>query len=625
MSTGVKDMAEPITTGLASAATTKIVSNVVDDLYLYLKNKATYHIKKADINRKLPNLINNINNVRFVKTLWQVDKAVDVESFYCDSHIILENKRGRKNSRKKINLVSDLKTNNNLVIRGIAGQGKSILLRHLFINEIGVGHHIPIFIEFRRIQKNETLLTHISRFLYILDLPIDDKIFQVLSKSGKFMFFLDGFDEIPDEQLSSILNELEYLVSISRDCQFIVTSRPNSPIEMSPLFNVVILDDLQGNEYEKVIKKLSDTPKYADTIIKRIKSQKSAVSELLCTPLLVTLLLISYKSYQEIPVQLSDFYESIFITLLQRHDGTKPTFTRPRNCSLNDNQYRQIFDAFCFESKKQKGNYFNYQQIYSLLEKSMSLLGINEDVDSYIKDIKNVTCLLLEESNQYRFIHRSVQEYYSASFIRTRPENITVKFYSTCQKDEVAVRWSQELDFLSDIDKYRHHKYYLIPICSRMMGYDHDVEYSFIHPEAMSLERTKNILGSYLMGFTENGKPLMNRLYWGYRNNYWDYLGSGLTMELFHLDYTEVISSISSGKFVINIEESIRQFLISISKHDKEKLTWISINQMLDEGFLINEIQQIAQNISSQAYILWNKAISYINTEDSFINTFDMV
>ena len=86
------------------------------------------------------------------------------------------------------------------------------------------------------------------------------------------MFFLDGFDEIPDEQLSSILNELEYLVSISRDCQFIVTSRPNSPIEMSPLFNVVILDDLQGNEYEKVIKKLSDTPKYADTIIKRIKS-----------------------------------------------------------------------------------------------------------------------------------------------------------------------------------------------------------------------------------------------------------------------------------------------------------------------------------------------------------------
>lgn len=619
-------MVEPFIAPSAFSASEKALSNVIDDLYTYLKSQASVKIKKADIQRKLPSLCDYIDSVRLVKTLWQTDKAIDVEYFYCDSHVVLQGKRSKKSYRKKINFVSNLNSYDNFVIQGIAGQGKSILLRHLFINETLVGSHIPIFIELRRIQRNEALLTHISRFLHILDLPSDDTLIQILLKSGRFMFFLDGFDEIAHDQMSSILNELEYLTSISRSCQFIVTSRPNSPIAMSPLFNVVLLDNLRGNEYHRVIRRLSDSKKYADAIIAKIKAQESGVSQLLCTPLLVTLLLVSYKSYQAIPIQLSDFYESIFANLLQRHDGTKPTFTRPRKCSLNDNQYRQVFDAFCFESKKQDSKVFEYQQIYSFAKKAMSLLDINEDVDAYIKDIKNITCLLLEESNQYRFIHGTVQEYYSASFIKNLPEPSALKFYQACLDPRKASHWLQELAFLSDIDIYRHTKYFLLPVCSRFMGYEQEVDPTFLHPAEISLDRTINILGTWLLGFRyDEGKPRCSSLHFGFTFQALNYRVEEIDFihEIFFFDYTELMDNIVSGKTAINTQGKSARISANTGEH--LDVTLISIKQILDEGLLTSEFKSIAQRLSLIAYTQWHQAISYLNKKDAFIKTVEVI
>jgi len=615
-------MVESLIAYSSLAASQKLLSNAVDDLYTYLKNKASVKIKQADIQRKLPMLRDYIENVRLVKTLWQIDKAVDVESFYCESHVVIRKKRSEGTYRRRINFVSDLNSKDNFVIQGIAGQGKSILLRHLFINETRIGSHIPIFIELRRIQKDETLLDNISRSLNILDLPSDNKLIEILLKSGKFIFFLDGFDEISSDRMPSILNELEYLTFLSRDCQFIVTSRPNSPIAMSPVFNVVLLDNLRGKEYEKVIRKLSDTKKYADVIIAKIKSQKPGMSGLLCTPLLVTLLLISYKSYQVIPIQLSDFYESIFINLLQRHDGTKPTFTRPRKCSLNDNQYRHVFDAFCFESKKSKNEFFDYQKVYSLVEKATSLLSINEDIDAYIKDITSITCLLLEESNRYRFIHRTVQEYYSASFIKSRPEPIATRFYQACLDPSKSLHWDQELSFLSDIDRYRHSKYYLLPLCSTRMGYDDDVDSTFLHPSDISLDRTKNILGFLQLEIKQNGKPEPISMYSTVSFHFYGVPIWDIFSELRAFDYTGLLANIVSGKVVTNTKEipfSLRR------GGAKEKSTWISVGQILDEGFLTSEFKSVAQRISSHAYNIWLQTTSYLNQQDALIKTVEVI
>jgi len=426
------------------------------------------------------------------------------------------------------------------------------------------------------------------------------------------MFFLDGFDEIAEQQRLSILNELEYLTSVSRSCQFIVTSRPESPIAMSPLFNVISFDNLRGNEYQKLIMKLSDTKKYAHAIIARIKAQQPGISELLCTPLLVTLLLMSYKFYQTIPTKLSDFYETIFINLLQRHDGTKPAFTRSRRCSLNDNQYRQVFDAFCFESKKQNTVLFDYQQVYSSVQKAMSLLDIREDIDSYIKDIKNITCLLLEESGEYRFIHQTVQEYYSASFLKSLPEPSAVKFYQSCLDESKGWRWRQELDFLADIDKYRHNKYYFIPLCSRYMGYEHDLDPNFLLPAEISLERTKNIVDSWEIGFVYNAAPRLS------------FIGFGRTLFFFNPDELDLLNPILTLDYTKVLPNILKDITPRHSARNEREIM-IPVSPILDKGFFTSEFQSVAQAISAIAYTRWQEALSYLNKRDAFIETLESI
>ena len=607
---------------IASSACLPILSKLIDDLYDFVSDKITLKITKNKIHKKIPQLIDRINNIRFVKTLWQVDRAVDIDSFYCDSHVLIPTKRGGDSKRTKVLSVSDFGTHRNIVIRGIAGQGKSIFLRYLCIKEFEAGQRIPIFVELRRIQANETLLDHISRFFNILDLPIDRDLFTILSKSGKFLFFLDGFDEISENMKPIILNEVEYLASTSSDCQFIITSRPNSPIEMSSMFDVVVLDDLKGDEYKNVLTKLTDSTEYANTLIDKVQAHKSAVQYLLCTPLLVTLLIISYKSFQKIPEQLADFYESIFYVLLQRHDGTKPGFFRQRRCSINDNQYREIFDALCYQAKKTGQTSFTYQTIYEVVNRAMSLLDIKEDPDKYLKDVVTVTCLILLEGNEYRFIHRSVQEYYSSCFIKSRPENKLTSFYTACIDYSTWLQWDQELSFLSEIDKYRYYKYFLIPLCQKWLPPDTRDQLISGRP-LITLTGTRHILDGFYVGWDLNESGTVYGSLLGHTNLN-QIMNVNIIFDLINLDYSELDSKIQKGKIVVSDDLLKKQIGPKYEKEEYARVI-IAFEQIIDEGFLIEELQSFAEKVLNHVYDLWEEAHSYITRQDSFDIVSDII
>jgi hypothetical protein len=188
-----KNMAEPVSVsaGIAAAAGKKVIGSVLSDLYDVVKKQTGEKIAKWNTVRKVSELYTKIDSVRKVKTLWQLDKAVDINEFYCDSHVKIPKSRKRDEfTRKKIKSVSNFGRRRNLLIQGIAGQGKSMFMRYLCTTEFLKGERIPVFIELRRIQQNTSLLYHISLFLEILDLSISDSVFRTLTATGKFIFFL---------------------------------------------------------------------------------------------------------------------------------------------------------------------------------------------------------------------------------------------------------------------------------------------------------------------------------------------------------------------------------------------------------------------------------------------------
>jgi len=296
-----------------------------------------------------------------------------------------------------------------------------------------------------------------------LGLPIDEKAFGPMASSGKILLLLDAFDEVPDELKSKVLMDIEDLAGTYDKLRIIVTSRPNNNFHMSNHFSVVTLDNLRDKEYTSVIQKLAANRSSAENLIEHIEKNAPHVKELLCTPLMVTLLVLSYKSSPQLPANLSDFYNSLFKTLMSRHDGTKPGYTRPRSCAIDDNEYRDAFEYLCILSKKIDTQSFSFSNMQSMAKDALSGCSIKAKPSAFVDDIIKITCLIIKDGEEHRFIHKTVQEYYTASYIQKKPEKWAKDFYKRIVDRQQQFVWAQELSFLSEIDSYRYNRFYYLP------------------------------------------------------------------------------------------------------------------------------------------------------------------
>ncbi len=436
-------------------AVAKTLSKPINDLYELGKDQFKSQLQKAKSSANINKIHKQISNVHKVKTIWQIDKAVSLKKFYYPSSLVIDSKK------TNINSISKIQSEENIVIQGIVGQGKSIFLRYLSYQEINIGSRLPIFFELRKIEKNETLALHISKILDSYGFDTSPSITDFLLSSGKIVLILDGFDEITHEKVKSIITELELLSEKYQNLKIVVSSRPDSGIEKSPYFRVFNLAPLTEAELPQVLKKITDNKDQIESITNAIKTSETNIRQLLTTPLMVTLLVLIYKSEQKIPEQLSEFYENLFSLLLSRHDKSKPGYTRERFTHLSERKLQQVFEAFCFITRKNSLSSLSNDDMHESAEEALSIMQASCDSCSFIKDITKVSNLILEEGYKYYFIHKSVQEFHAANYIKSRPEEAAIGFYSKVIQQHH--EWWQEINFLRQIDTYRYTKYLLIP------------------------------------------------------------------------------------------------------------------------------------------------------------------
>jgi len=547
---------------------------VVTDAWRAMSKVASRKLTQWNTEHKIGMLYRRIGNVRKVKTIWQVDKAVDLASFYCDSHVLI------KKRRKQIDQLSDFRLKGNILVEGIAGQGKSIFLRYLCAVALAQGQCIPLFIELRKVSNKESVLDRIYAELSNLGLTVDDSLFSVLAHSGKIVLFLDAFDEIPEDLKGSSLSEIEDLSLRFDNLQIIATSRPHHAIAMSSQFTNVKLDNLQKDEYKQVIHRLSAGDEWADHLISHIEKQAQHVRPLLCTPLMVTLLVLTYKSHKQLPGTLSGFYDSLFYTLLQRHDGTKPGFNRERGCELDDEQYRRVFEALCLLSKKNPELVFAYKDLYSLAEKALGECEFDASPDKYLQDILKITCLIVHDGDEHRFIHNTVQEYYAAAFISKKPDPWVRQFYKRMMDAHRHRQWREELFFLREIDTYRHNRYFMLHALLDFLGIkEEDLEQDLA---PLSDDRIMAFTKPFAVNFPLETKGRhLNSL--SVRNSF--LFEDRFVDGFFQLDYTSVHEAVEAGTLTPKYED-----------RGREKLESIPVQDLFKAGLLVDEIRDHVQS-----------------------------
>ena len=413
---------------------------------------------------RLKRLGRNLAEARMVKTLWTFDQRVDLFAFYYSQ--IAQTATGTK----KLTSVDDLRNPKDqygirVAISGRVGMGKTMLSRYLSVVELMRGEKIPIFFELRQLNNGKSLFSHLKNALQLLDLSVDTQVTKHLLSSGSLIIFLDGFDEIAPDKRVKFLSDIQRLSTLYYKNDWIITSRPDTDAFTLTGFHRATLMELTESDLTPLILRLMGETRPAELLTRELLGSRRDLIPILTTPLIVTLLVISFKTSSEIPAILSDFYGRLMISLLNRHDKSKPGgFNRPRLAPYGDVDFIRLFDAFCILTAQKDQLEMRLAHAVDAAKNGAKACGLNaSEVPAFLEDVLSITCLLLREGEIVRFCHRSIQEYHAAKFIADANDEDAVKFYTRVQSPDNLKRFLQVLEFLRDLDRLRFERFFLLP------------------------------------------------------------------------------------------------------------------------------------------------------------------
>lgn len=374
-------------------------------------------------NRLLEYQVEEYNRNYYTKTILHRIEPVKLLDFYQPMFV---RPMGKIHSHKRISTHSakDLFEKSKFItLLGTAGSGKSTIVKYLLINALETKYKIPIKIELRYLNNYDgDLFKYVYNEVFRQDqLAFDLDIINRLLHSGDFLFCLDGYDELSSSvKESTTKNILDFTKLYNQNC-YIITSRPYTNIELLTKFHNYEVCELNKEEIEQFVRKQisAKEKEIADKIIESIVKNDNAYHSFLSNPLLLSMFILTFQTYSNIPPKKSFFYKQVFDSLFYLHDSmSKLAYDREKKSGLNKEQFESILKLFSFVSF--------FKQVFAFPESFLieTLNQIKECksgfvFDNYklIEDLQIAICILQKEGVDYVFPHRSLQEYFASLYI----------------------------------------------------------------------------------------------------------------------------------------------------------------------------------------------------------------
>ena len=388
-----------------------------------------------------------------MKTLLYRHAAKDIYSFY---ECVGLNRNEDIIDTADINNV--LKIGNKIIVTGTGGSGKSVMMKHFFLNILETTHYVPVLIELRGLNEYDEKGINLEEYIYevmgTLKFKIERKYFEYSLETGCYVILLDGFDEVKNEISNSVTNQIVAMSKKYPENHYILSSRPLEEfmgwnqfeeLHAMPLSKEQALSLINKIEYDQIIK---------DKFYKELDEYLYEKYETFASnPLLLTIMLLTFESRASIPDKLNDFFEQAFTTLFHTHDATKGGYKRDIRSKLGYEDFKAVFSYFCFKS------FFNSDYKFSE-NKALEYIGAAKQkriIDTYfnsmdyLKDLTNSVCMLIHEGLEFRFSHRSFQEYFAALYTVQLSDSQQKRFLKLWLQDNSYRSTSNYLDMLYEL------------------------------------------------------------------------------------------------------------------------------------------------------------------------------
>lgn len=351
-----------------------------------------------------------------VKMAFFSSQVVELDDIYVPQFIRLGNELYSQETF--FNLLLE---NKKMVISATAGSGKSCLLKSMFISIIkNKNNLLPLFLELRKVNEaNDSIYETLRADIAIYNEKFNkDNLSYLLDREGTIVF-LDGFDEVNHDLKDRFTKEINNLADKYPNLIILVSSRPEYNLFSDwSIYDIAHIQPLMLSQAIAVIKKLNYFEDIKERFILALESTLFSKQEGFCSnPLLLTIMLVTYEQFGDIPDRVYIFYDLAYQALFNKHDVSKQGFLRKNSSNLDMYELRDVFALFSLITYSKQLFEVTEYETNTLLTKCLAHLKYGVDYKALKLELLNNVSLLMRDGLNYCFTHRSFQEYFTAYHI----------------------------------------------------------------------------------------------------------------------------------------------------------------------------------------------------------------
>ena len=323
-----------------------------------------------------------------------------------------------------------------VILAGTGGIGKSMMLRHLLLQAIenydksGV---VPIFIPLKDFDDTTpSAMDFIYNKVFSYGAGITRQELSKLLDNGKCLLLFDGLDEISTRFASLFERYLESFIDQYPTNQFIISSRPYRSFVSYNRFSVLSVRPFTKLQALELIDRLEFRPdepsikaKFREEVNTSLFASHREFAE---NPLLLTIMLMTFEQFAEVPSKMHIFYREAFVALSQKHDASKGAYKRVLKTGLTVDKFADYFAEFCsrtYHDEKFELTEDEFANYYYQLNERSRVGDTATTSNDFLYDLCTNMCLMYMDSGKYHFTHRSFQEYFCALyFSRQKDRNL---------------------------------------------------------------------------------------------------------------------------------------------------------------------------------------------------------
>lgn len=615
-------MEEFIKGGVMLVATTgigKIVESIVDS---YIKPKFEKAYKDAENYKNIELIEEKIhcyiersyNNCLTMNTIVFKNEQKKINELYIPLTVIKKNEFEQNEERIRICIDryrdEFIPKYKKILLVDTAGMGKSTIMKYLFLSSITEKKGIPILIELRRLNKDNSIMDHIMNEINDIREQFRKEDILELIEEGDFIFFFDGYDEIAPESKEVVTNNLQDFISKSERNMFIISSRDENELCSFGDFQRFDIKPLAKEEAYSLIMKYDNNGELSKELIKKLETEENLkmIEEFLDNPLMVSLLYKAFEYKKTIPYKKHIFYRQVYDALFEEHDLSKPgTYNRNKRSSLDIDSFHRILRTISFISLA-KGIIYSKEEFIDLIKQAKKKNNdLNLNVSNLVYDLTHSVPVFVKEGVKYRWSHKSFQEYFAASYIyydcKEQHEALLKKII---QKDNVQ-KYYNILDFYYDIDYKGFKRVILYPIINEFIEYFSKSyskeEYSNYDVEEINLRRSLQFNYNKI-----NIKKIDDYDIEGFEREKFNYFRNK-----FNIDYN--MASLTSNEISIFFNAKNIWTILSLLYSKKSNLVKAESQQFEQSHKFINKI---VDGLDYEIYTVDEELENDINKKDTF-------